>query len=171
MAGSSANDRPQLFPLSRLSVFQDCSWPVLIGAGSGSQQTWQKDHRSPRRCAIAGFGSSFRCTKPDMAPVGNSGHPRSRSYRCCSVAHPSERSEIRTLDVGSPKAIRLEDCEKMVTKTTCAREARTGGEKAAIITRRSTRGRRFNAIAPADDRGALTRFGCEQARTDRWRVK
>jgi hypothetical protein len=45
--------RPQLFPLSRLSAFQDCSWPVLIGAGSGSQQTWQKDHRSPRRCAIA----------------------------------------------------------------------------------------------------------------------
>ena len=126
MAGSSANDRPQLFPLSRLSAFQDCSWPVLIGAGSGSQQTWQKDHRSPRRCAIAGFGSSFPCTKPDMAPVGNSGHPRSRSYRCCSVAHPSERSEIRTLDVGSPKAIRLEDCEKMVTKTTGAREARDG---------------------------------------------
>jgi hypothetical protein len=46
--------------------------------------------------------------------------PQVRSYRCCSVAHPSERSEIRTVDVGSPKAIRLEDCEKMVTKTTGA---------------------------------------------------
>jgi hypothetical protein len=37
--------------------------------------------------------------------------------------------------VGSPKAIRLEDCEKMVTKTTGAREARDGARKlpAAVL--------------------------------------
>jgi len=31
-----------------------------------------------------------------------------------------------SLDVGSPKAIRLDDCEKMVTKTTGARETGLG---------------------------------------------
>ena len=31
-----------------------------------------------------------------------------------------------SLDVGSPNAIRLEDCEKMVTKTTGARETGLG---------------------------------------------